>query len=60
MAASTQQPYLTLNLSGNAVEWHQGRAHNHAFVSTPVAVRVAKVEFARWGIVDRGWGLGRI
>ena len=28
---------------------HQGRAHNHAFVSTPVAVRVAKVEYARWG-----------
>ena len=26
----------------------QGRAHNHAFVSTPVAVRVATIEYARW------------
>ena len=25
----------------------QGRAHNHAFVSTPVAVRVATIEYAR-------------
>jgi len=34
----------------------QGRAHNHAFVSTPVAVRVAKVEYARGGrpIVSAG------
>merc|ERR1719447_898030 len=34
----------------------QGQAHNHAFVSTPVAVRVANVEYARGGrpIVSAG------
>jgi len=34
----------------------QGQAHNHAFVSTPVAVRVANVEYTRGGkpIVSAG------